>query len=350
MEDEDGVVNELIQRSCQEIVDHINANELILRLCSKHRLTFEDDQQATVLVNDVFEEEDETVTGGIVTRNGVDREATSNSQHYTVSQDIVEPDTGIVATKPQDAITASTTTTATTTTTTTYKTGSLVSTLGASLLDKSLVPLPNMISLKLILLGNSGVGKTSLIQRFLQNKFLEAPTTIGSAHGTCYIRHTLWKVNIKLSLWDTAGQEKFDWITPNYLKAVNVALIVFDMTDQEKNSLRSVGDWRNQLHQQCQGDIPIVLVGNKSDSEVMADKIKKHAKHVVEKSGLKCFIETSAKSGYQVEKVFETAISLALEYCNIPKPDVPELDTITGCNQTLNQDERTSCCKKCEIM
>ena len=48
------------------------------------------DQQATVLVNDVFEEDDETVTGGIVTRNGVDREATYNTQHYTVSQDIVE--------------------------------------------------------------------------------------------------------------------------------------------------------------------------------------------------------------------------------------------------------------------
>ena len=54
-----------------------------------------------------------------------------------------------------------------------------------------------------------------------------------------------------------------------------------------------------------------------SDSEVMADKIKKHAKHVVEKSGLKCFIETSAKSGYQVEKVFETAISLVRSFVDI---------------------------------
>jgi len=120
------------------------------------------------------------------------------------------------------------------------------------------------ICMKLIIVGDSGVGKTNILNRFTKNIFNEDnKSTIGVEFGTKLLE--IQNHTVKLQIWDTAGQERYKAITVAYYKGSKGALIVFDLTRKEtfKNVLR----WYTDIKQNGEKDTCIILVGNKSDLE-----------------------------------------------------------------------------------
>lgn len=126
----------------------------------------------------------------------------------------------------------------------------------------------NTITFKILTIGESGVGKTCILRRFVEDKFLKNHlATIGIDFKTKNI--TLGDKTIKLKIWDTAGQERFRNITNQYYKGADGIMIVFDVTNQ--TSFDKIGDWMTQIRSNItENEISIVLLGNKIDMEPRA--------------------------------------------------------------------------------
>ncbi|OAA37107.1 Rab5-like protein ypt51 [Beauveria brongniartii RCEF 3172] len=178
-------------------------------------------------------------------------------------------------------------------------------------------------SVKLVLLGEAAVGKSSLVLRFVNNDFQEnKEPTIGAAFLTQ--KCNLPTRTIKFEIWDTAGQERFASLAPMYYRNAQAALVVYDIT--KPTSLIKAKHWVAELQRQASPGIVIALVGNKLDlasepasgdngddgddsgdaRKVPTDEAKAYAE---EESLL--FFETSAKTGVNVSEVF-TAIANAI--------------------------------------
>jgi len=158
---------------------------------------------------------------------------------------------------------------------------------------------------KVMLVGDSGVGKTALLRRVCENKFIEE---FESTIGVDYMSST-WEVDnllIKLQLWDTAGQERFRTITSNYYKRAHAIFLVYDVSNIQ--SFNNLSTWLNDILL-FRGTIPKILLGNKSDlnkrREVSAEQGAAFAK---EQSML--FFETSAKTSNDVEFAFQSMARL----------------------------------------
>jgi len=113
---------------------------------------------------------------------------------------------------------------------------------------------------KVVMLGSQGVGKTSLIGRYLGN-IEHASPTIGASFFTCKIN--LDDVRIKLQVWDTAGQERFRSMAPMYYRNANAAMLVFDLT--QYNTFAAIKGWVKELQQNVEETMVLALIGNKSD-------------------------------------------------------------------------------------
>ncbi|KAL1868661.1 hypothetical protein VTK73DRAFT_3577 [Phialemonium thermophilum] len=192
-------------------------------------------------------------------------------------------------------------------------------------------------SVKLVLLGEAAVGKSSLVLRFVNNDFQEnKEPTIGAAFLTQ--KCNLPTRTIKFEIWDTAGQERFASLAPMYYRNAQAALVVYDLT--KPTSLIKAKHWVAELQRQASPGIVIALVGNKLDltndgagssGEGAGDETEgtgaaggdevdgggdarkistEEAKTYAEEEGL-LFFETSAKTGYNVSEVF-TAIANAI--------------------------------------
>lgn len=164
-------------------------------------------------------------------------------------------------------------------------------------------------SVKLVLLGEAAVGKSSLVLRFVSNDFQEnKEPTIGAAFLTqkCVIGER----TIKYEIWDTAGQERFASLAPMYYRNAQAALVVYDIT--KPASFIKARHWVKELHEQASKDITIALVGNKydlvegenEDDEGSLRKVSEsEGRALAEEEGL-LFFETSAKTSYNVNDVF----------------------------------------------
>ena len=164
-------------------------------------------------------------------------------------------------------------------------------------------------SVKLVLLGEAAVGKSSLVLRFVSNDFQEnKEPTIGAAFLTqkCIIGER----TIKYEIWDTAGQERFASLAPMYYRNAQAALVVYDIT--KPASFIKARHWVKELHEQASKDITIALVGNKydlvegenEDDEGSLRKVSEsEGRALAEEEGL-LFFETSAKTSYNVNDVF----------------------------------------------
>lgn len=159
---------------------------------------------------------------------------------------------------------------------------------------------------KLVLLGDASVGKTSLVGRFVTNQFNEAvETTVGAAFSTQSVSLAESGKTVKFEIWDTAGQERFKSLAPMYYRNASCAVVVFDLTSQP--SFVRAKEWVKQLSLSNNPDIVIALAGNKSDipqRQVKAEEVKQL---VLDESLI--YVETSAKSGYNVQKLFESIAS-----------------------------------------
>ncbi|KAI0167468.1 rab5-like GTPase [Pestalotiopsis sp. NC0098] len=179
-------------------------------------------------------------------------------------------------------------------------------------------------SVKLVLLGEAAVGKSSLVLRFVNNDFQEnKEPTIGAAFLTQ--KCNLPTRTIKFEIWDTAGQERFASLAPMYYRNAQAALVVYDLT--KPTSLVKAKHWVAELQRQASPGIVIALVGNKLDltsESAEADgegadgeesggarKVStEEGKTYAEEENL-LFFETSAKTGHNVSEVF-TAIANAI--------------------------------------
>ena len=157
------------------------------------------------------------------------------------------------------------------------------------------------ILLKLIIVGDTGVGKTNIISRYIKNEFsLTTKSTIGVEFGSKLVKKN-GKL-IKLQIWDTAGQERYKSITSAYYKGAKGAFVVYDITREK--TFKDIDKWITELKENGNEDMIIILIGNKLDlensREVIIDDVKRKAKEL--KVG---FFETSALDGSNVEQAFD---------------------------------------------
>ena len=158
---------------------------------------------------------------------------------------------------------------------------------------------------KVIIIGDSSVGKTNIMNKYLKNEFLEdSKATVGVEFGS-----KLFKIeghNIKAQIWDTAGEEKNKAITGAYYKGSKGAFVVYDIT--RKESFDSVDRWINDLKSTGDSKMTIILIGNKCDLEDKREVPKEKGEEKARSFGC-AFLETSALSGDNIEKGFEMMIS-----------------------------------------
>ncbi|KAK8930938.1 Ras-related protein RABA2a [Platanthera zijinensis] len=154
---------------------------------------------------------------------------------------------------------------------------------------------------KVVLIGDSGVGKSNLLSRFTRNEFcLESKSTIGVEFAT----RTLQVEGriIKAQIWDTAGQERYRAITSAYYRGALGAVLVYDVT--KPTSFENISRWLKELRDHADSNIVIMLVGNKTDLKHLQAVASEDAQGFSEKEGLS-FVETSALEAINVEKAFE---------------------------------------------
>jgi Ras-related protein Rab-11A len=158
---------------------------------------------------------------------------------------------------------------------------------------------------KVVLIGDSGVGKSNLLSRFTRNEFnLESKSTIGVEFATRSI--SVDNKTVKAQIWDTAGQERYRAITSAYYRGAVGALLVYDIAKHA--TYVNVTRWLKELRDHADSNIVIMLVGNKSDLKHLRAVPTEEAKAFSTENGLS-FIETSALDASNVESAFQTILS-----------------------------------------
>ncbi|CAN6890666.1 unnamed protein product [Brassica oleracea] len=158
---------------------------------------------------------------------------------------------------------------------------------------------------KIVLIGDSGVGKSNILSRFTRNEFcLESKSTIGVEFATRTLQ--VEGKTVKAQIWDTAGQERYRAITSAYYRGAVGALLVYDITKRQtfENSLR----WLRELRDHADSNIVIMMAGNKSDLNHLRSVADEDGRSLAEKEGLS-FLETSALEASNIEKAFQTILS-----------------------------------------
>ncbi|EIM92374.1 GTP-binding protein RAB5 [Stereum hirsutum FP-91666 SS1] len=164
------------------------------------------------------------------------------------------------------------------------------------------------LQFKLVLLGESAVGKSSLVLRFVKDQFDDyRESTIGAAFLTQTVNLDDG-MTVKFEIWDTAGQERYKSLAPMYYRNANCAVVVYDIT--QSASLEKARNWIRELQRQADPSIVIALCGNKSDLAARRQVTQEEAQKYAEEEGL-MWAETSAKSGEGVSDIF-TAIAKKL--------------------------------------
>ena len=152
---------------------------------------------------------------------------------------------------------------------------------------------------KLVILGDSSVGKSCIVHRLLTNDFIEFhESTIGSSFATQAI--TVNGRTVNFEIWDTAGQERYRSLAPMYYRGAKVALVVYDVTNEQ--SFLGAKRWVSVLSKQGLPELIIVLVGNKVDMEYRAVTHDEGNSFAIENGIL--FYETSAKTNANIQQMF----------------------------------------------
>ncbi|XP_055746783.1 ras-related protein Rab-26-like isoform X1 [Salvelinus fontinalis] len=209
------------------------------------------------------------------------------------------------------------------------------------------------ITFKVMLVGDSGVGKTCLLVRFKDGAFLAGSfiSTVGIDFRNKVLNIDALKV--KLQIWDTAGQERFRSVTHAYYRDAHALLLLYDVTN--KASFDNIKAWLTEIHEYAQQDVVLMLLGNKADVAhervVKREEGEKLAKvpctlrlrglslYTVQVFGVP-FMETSAKSGLNVELAF-TAVAKELKHRSMKEPDDPKFQLQDYVNKEMKS---AGCC------
>ena len=190
---------------------------------------------------------------------------------------------------------------------------------------------------KILTIGESGVGKTCILRRFVEDKFLKNHlATIGIDFRTKNI--SVDGVQVKLKIWDTAGQERFRNITNQYYKGADGIILVYDVTD--RTSFEKIREWMNQIKQNTTEDeIGLVLLGNKCDAD-LRDVYENDGIELGKELGIQYF-ESSAMNNINISESFNY---LAKQILSKKKIDTP---TKVSNNKNLNtpqKKKKEGCC------
>ena len=163
---------------------------------------------------------------------------------------------------------------------------------------------------KLILIGNSGVGKSSILQRYMKHTFEE---NYKCTIGVDFLMKSLIMngITVKLQIWDTAGQEKYKSMVSSYYRGANVALIVFDITSHK--TFEALPLWIENFYKNGPEQKNIILIGNKKDLEEKRQVTQEEAQMFSETNNM-IYFETSAKDGDNIDYVFNYAAEKLLEF------------------------------------
>ena len=158
------------------------------------------------------------------------------------------------------------------------------------------------LSFKIILVGDSGVGKSSLSIRATRNYFedYKSVTTLDSEFLTFNAK--VEDQVIKLQIWDTCGQEVYGSLTSYYYRRASLAIIVYSIDSEE--SYKNIEKWLNVIKSQSSPDCKIFLIGNKADLEDKREVTKEEGEKFFKENKLSYFSETSAKTSFNVQNVF----------------------------------------------
>ena len=202
----------------------------------------------------------------------------------------------------------------------------------------------NELNLKFIFLGDSSVGKTSIVEKYTENKYKDSiPSTVGIDFKMSILNFKGYKIKITIS--DTAGQERFRSISRNYINNCHGIFIVFDLSN--KNSFESISYWLNLINEKNNLDkLKIIILGNKKDLTNIRDISEEEISEFTKINNYKV-IETSAKTGEGVKEAFEALVDLIFE--NKTKEEIynlycPNYDKIQLLNNKNSQKSNAQCC------
>ena len=196
---------------------------------------------------------------------------------------------------------------------------------------------------KVVLVGDSFVGKTNIMSKYLKNEFHEdSKATVGVEFGSK--QFNVEGHSIKAQIWDTAGQERYKAITSAYYKGAKGAFIVYDIT--RKSSFESIDRWINDVTAVADKKITIVLIGNKSDLEDQRQVTKEQGEDKANKLEV-AFLETSAFSGENLEKAFQMMIKEVYKKCHEEMLSEGDGDIIKGGEDINLAKKNNSGEKKC---
>ena len=170
---------------------------------------------------------------------------------------------------------------------------------------------------KILLLGDSSVGKTCFLMRYTDNTFQEIHmSTIGLDYKLKNVQLDDGKM-VKIQIWDTAGQDRFRSITKNYYKGAHGIILIYDITN--KKSFENVRTWINQIKEEVSEKVSIILVGNKIDDEEHRVVATEDGEKIAKELGL-MFFECSAKTGENIEHAFNELVKKTVEnYSKVSK-------------------------------
>ena len=194
---------------------------------------------------------------------------------------------------------------------------------------------------KVLLLGNSNVGKSSLFLRFVDDIWND---TFVPTIGVDFKIKTfnIDEKKIKMQIWDTAGQERFKNIIASYYRGAHGILLIYDVTDKE--SFKNLSNWLIEIEKNASKTVLKVLIGNKADLEDKRVITYNQGKEFADSYGLK-YIETSAKKNLNVNEAFETLgreLMQASDDKKIGKSKEKKISVTKA--EDINQEQKRGCC------
>ncbi|MFX0146972.1 MAG: Rab family GTPase [Candidatus Hodarchaeota archaeon] len=167
---------------------------------------------------------------------------------------------------------------------------------------------------KIVIFGDAGSGKTTLTKRYMNGVFIpDTRMTIGVDFETKDLKFN--GIHVKLMVWDFAGEERFRFILPKYIRGAMGGILLYDITNYA--SFSHVFDWLSVIRETNE-DFPILLIGTKTDLSSLREITYTEGLRLSKSRGLDGFIECSSKTGENVEKVFEDLTKTMIQLAFIP--------------------------------
>ena len=209
----------------------------------------------------------------------------------------------------------------------------------------SLSPDEELINYKIIIVGDSGVGKTCILMRAVNNRFTESyQATIGFEFLLMYFQ--INNIKIKLQIWDTCGQEIYRSLIQGFYRNTTACILTYSKTNRA--SFENLSTWLKDLKNNTGLDMPIFLIGNKCDEDNSKIVVsKEEAEEFSKQYNLKYFCEVSAKTGYKINETFDEVARTVYKLHYLKGDKKPKLNKMTLNKKEDNDEDNKSKKRKC---